>query len=131
MTDLCGTSCRSNETHCIKKKPIQEGYKFFALITAEEFLINFTPDGRSTTKSGRQEYEVDKTQVTRVGYLISEHGTWVAQWMDNGLVLLVSTIHQVGKHVLLNRRRPQITVKNKNHGMKVWGNNPMKDIYIP
>eukprot|EP00957_Ditylum_brightwellii_P096204 7328626-Ditylum_brightwellii.AAC.1 len=33
-------------------------------------------------------------------YLIVEHGTLVAQWMDNGLVLLVSTIHHVGKHVL-------------------------------
>eukprot|EP00957_Ditylum_brightwellii_P044868 3403202-Ditylum_brightwellii.AAC.1 len=26
-------------------------------------------------------------------YLIDEHGTLAAQWMDNGLVLLVSTIH--------------------------------------
>ena len=46
----------------MKNKPIREGYKFFALITTEGFLVNFTPDGRSVAKSGRQEYEVNKTQ---------------------------------------------------------------------
>eukprot|EP00957_Ditylum_brightwellii_P175453 13357293-Ditylum_brightwellii.AAC.1 len=55
-------SGRSNETHLIKNKPIQEGYKFFALTTTEGFLVNFTPDGRLAAKSGRQEYEVDKTK---------------------------------------------------------------------
>eukprot|EP00957_Ditylum_brightwellii_P097034 7389393-Ditylum_brightwellii.AAC.1 len=64
-------------------------------------------------------------------YLIDEHGTLVSQWMNNGLVLLVSMIHHVGKHVLVNRRRPRITVKNKNHLMKVQGNNFRKDIFIP
>eukprot|EP00957_Ditylum_brightwellii_P199213 15186483-Ditylum_brightwellii.AAC.1 len=55
-------SGRSNETHCIKNRPIQDDYKFFALTTTEGFLVNFTPDERSAAKSGRQEYEVDKTQ---------------------------------------------------------------------
>eukprot|EP00957_Ditylum_brightwellii_P045962 3486569-Ditylum_brightwellii.AAC.1 len=55
-------SGRSNETHCIKNKPIWGGYMFFALTTTEGFLVNFTPDGRSAAKSGRHEYEVDKTQ---------------------------------------------------------------------
>eukprot|EP00957_Ditylum_brightwellii_P146176 11130132-Ditylum_brightwellii.AAC.1 len=55
-------SSRSNETHHMKNKYIQEGYKFFALITTEGFLVNFNPNGRSATKSGRQEYEVNKTQ---------------------------------------------------------------------
>eukprot|EP00957_Ditylum_brightwellii_P021033 1585100-Ditylum_brightwellii.AAC.1 len=53
---------RSNETHHTKSKPIWEDYKFFALTTTEGFLVNFTPDGSSAAKSGRQEYEVDKTQ---------------------------------------------------------------------
>eukprot|EP00957_Ditylum_brightwellii_P145621 11087665-Ditylum_brightwellii.AAC.1 len=64
-------------------------------------------------------------------YLIDEHGILVAQWMDNGLVLLVSTIHHVGKHVLVNRERPRITARNENHMMKVWGNNFRMDIFIP
>eukprot|EP00957_Ditylum_brightwellii_P154626 11768405-Ditylum_brightwellii.AAC.1 len=55
-------SGRSNETHRMKNKPIWEGYKFFALTPTEGFLINFTPDRRSAAKSGRQEYEVNKTQ---------------------------------------------------------------------
>eukprot|EP00957_Ditylum_brightwellii_P022144 1670440-Ditylum_brightwellii.AAC.1 len=63
--------------------------------------------------------------------LIDEHGTLVAQWVHNGLVLLVSTIHHVGKYVLVNRRRPRITAKNKTHVMKVRGNNFRMDIFIP
>eukprot|EP00957_Ditylum_brightwellii_P142720 10874812-Ditylum_brightwellii.AAC.1 len=55
-------SDRSNETHHIKNKPIQEGYKFFALMTTEGCFVNFNPDGRSDAKSGRQECEMDKTQ---------------------------------------------------------------------
>eukprot|EP00957_Ditylum_brightwellii_P035533 2693917-Ditylum_brightwellii.AAC.1 len=55
-------SGRSNETHHMKNKPIQEGYKFFALTKTEGFLFNFTPDRRSAAKSGRQKYEVNKTQ---------------------------------------------------------------------
>eukprot|EP00957_Ditylum_brightwellii_P108291 8261618-Ditylum_brightwellii.AAC.1 len=51
---------RSNETHCIKSKPILEGQKCFALITTEGFLVSFTSHGRFAAKSGRQEYEVYK-----------------------------------------------------------------------
>eukprot|EP00957_Ditylum_brightwellii_P052903 4011175-Ditylum_brightwellii.AAC.1 len=60
-------SGRSNETHRIKNKHIREGYKFFALTTTDGFLVNLTPDGRSAAKSGRQEYEVDKTQDCKEG----------------------------------------------------------------
>eukprot|EP00957_Ditylum_brightwellii_P055918 4237279-Ditylum_brightwellii.AAC.1 len=55
-------SGRSIETHCMKNKIIWEGYKFFAQTTTEGFLVNFTPDKRSAAKSGRQDYEVNKTQ---------------------------------------------------------------------
>eukprot|EP00957_Ditylum_brightwellii_P172032 13096964-Ditylum_brightwellii.AAC.1 len=41
--------------------------------------------------------------------------------MDNGLVLLVSTLHTVGKSIKVNRRKPCITLKNKGHVEKVWG----------
>eukprot|EP00957_Ditylum_brightwellii_P183391 13969442-Ditylum_brightwellii.AAC.1 len=55
-------SGRLNETHCMKNKPIREEYKFFTLTTTDGVLVNLTPDRISTTKSGRQEYEVNKTQ---------------------------------------------------------------------
>eukprot|EP00957_Ditylum_brightwellii_P051310 3890180-Ditylum_brightwellii.AAC.1 len=64
-------------------------------------------------------------------YLIDEHRSLVAQWMDNALVLLVSTIHHTGKHVLVNRRRPYVTVKNKDHVLQDWGNNFKMEVCIP
>eukprot|EP00957_Ditylum_brightwellii_P076467 5811603-Ditylum_brightwellii.AAC.1 len=51
--------------------------------------------------------------------------------MDNGLVLLVSTLHTVGNSVKVDRRKTRITVKNKKHVEKVWGNAHRKDIFIP
>eukprot|EP00957_Ditylum_brightwellii_P140496 10704061-Ditylum_brightwellii.AAC.1 len=53
-------SGRSSEIHHIKNKPIKESYKFFALTTSQGFVANFTPDGKSASKSGRQEYSVNK-----------------------------------------------------------------------
>ena len=63
--------------------------------------------------------------------MIDEYGTLVAKWMDNGLVLCVSTLHQVGKSICMKRKRPRITVKNKNHVSKVWGNSSIANIFIP
>ena len=57
MIRFCG---RSAETHWIKNKPIGEGYIFFVLTTYDGFVVNFTPDGRSASKTNRQEYESDK-----------------------------------------------------------------------
>eukprot|EP00957_Ditylum_brightwellii_P211281 15365994-Ditylum_brightwellii.AAC.1 len=48
-------SGRSSETHQIKNKPIGEDYKFFALTTSQGFFASFTPDGRTTSESGRSE----------------------------------------------------------------------------
>eukprot|EP00957_Ditylum_brightwellii_P150607 11467337-Ditylum_brightwellii.AAC.1 len=53
-------------------------------------------------------------------YLVDDKGTLVATWMDNGLVLVVSTIHYVGASVKVNRRRPHLTFKNKGHVLQVW-----------
>eukprot|EP00957_Ditylum_brightwellii_P004779 364348-Ditylum_brightwellii.AAC.1 len=64
-------------------------------------------------------------------YLVDEQGTLVAQCMDNGLVLVVSTLHHMGKQVLVDRRRPRVTVKNQKHVSKVWGTKSKTDIYIP
>ena len=35
---------RSHQTHCIKNKPIREGFKFFVLATTNGYVVNFTPD---------------------------------------------------------------------------------------
>jgi len=51
--------------------------------------------------------------------------------MDNGLVLLVSTLHSVGNSIKANRRKPRITLKNKAHVEKVWGKKHRVEILIP
>eukprot|EP00957_Ditylum_brightwellii_P189900 14456903-Ditylum_brightwellii.AAC.1 len=51
--------------------------------------------------------------------------------MDNGLVLLVSMLHHVGNFIKVNRKRPQITQKDKQHVQKVWENNPLMEIFVP
>ena len=52
---------RSYETHCIKNKPIGEGYKMFVLTTYREFVVFLTPDGR-TEKSGKNEFKANKEE---------------------------------------------------------------------
>eukprot|EP00957_Ditylum_brightwellii_P126382 9634388-Ditylum_brightwellii.AAC.1 len=59
------------------------------------------------------------SDLNELRYLVDDYGIMVAQWMDNHLVLVVSTIHSVGKCLLVNRRRPCITVKNKVHVQQV------------
>ena len=48
---------RSLETHRIKNKPIDEGFKLFILATFKGFIVNFTPEGRTAAKKGNQEYQ--------------------------------------------------------------------------
>ena len=55
-------SGRCVETHRMKNKPISEGYKLFALTDKQGYVLNFTPDGRISTKTNQQqEYLVDGT----------------------------------------------------------------------
>eukprot|EP00957_Ditylum_brightwellii_P113415 8647130-Ditylum_brightwellii.AAC.1 len=42
------------ETHCMKTRPICEGYRFFALTSTNWFVANFTLDGRTAAKIGCQ-----------------------------------------------------------------------------
>ena len=57
MIQFCGQSA---ETHQIKNKPIGEGYTCFSLTTYDGFVVNFTPNGRSDSKTNRQKYESNK-----------------------------------------------------------------------
>ena len=64
-------------------------------------------------------------------HMVDDYGTLVAKWMDNGLVLCVSTLHRVGESICRKRKRPRVTVKNKNHVSKVWKDSSTAEIYIP
>eukprot|EP00957_Ditylum_brightwellii_P046245 3508615-Ditylum_brightwellii.AAC.1 len=71
------------------------------------------------------------TGISLDRYLVDENGTLIARWMDNGLVLLVPTLHSVGASTQIERRRPCITQKNMQHVEKVWGELHKKKIFIP
>eukprot|EP00957_Ditylum_brightwellii_P054813 4154072-Ditylum_brightwellii.AAC.1 len=45
-------------------------------------------------------------------WMVDEHETLVGRWMDNGMVFVVSTIHQVGKKVQRTRKQPHKTQNN-------------------
>eukprot|EP00957_Ditylum_brightwellii_P042908 3248326-Ditylum_brightwellii.AAC.2 len=40
--------------------------------------------------------------------------------MDNGLVLVISTLHTVGNFIKVDRRKQHIALKNKKHAEKIW-----------
>eukprot|EP00957_Ditylum_brightwellii_P055924 4237571-Ditylum_brightwellii.AAC.1 len=41
--------------------------------------------------------------------LVDDDGTLITKWMNNGLVLPVSTFHAVGHSIKVDRRKPHIT----------------------
>jgi hypothetical protein len=53
---------QSLESHRMKNKPISEGFKFFVLTNTLGYVVNFTPDGRTAAKTGRQEYAASSTE---------------------------------------------------------------------
>ena len=63
----------------------------------------------------------ENTIFNHFHWYVDEYGTLVAKWRDNAPVLLVSTIHSVGKTILKWRRRPKVTEDNYQHITKYWG----------
>ena len=55
----------------------------------------------------------------------------IFRWIDNNVVLMVSTIHTGDEVLKRAQRRPRITDKNKGHVQLVWGDNHTVNINIP
>ena len=53
-------------------------------------------------------------------WTVDEFGTLVACWMDNSLVYIVTTVHNIKDTVKKERKRPRVTIKNKRHVDTVW-----------
>ena len=64
-------------------------------------------------------------------HLVDEHGTFIARWMDNGLVFCVLTVHTPGKTRKIIRKQPQKTLLNARHIDKIFGDEGKKEISIP
>jgi len=86
---------------------------------------------RGWPPSALQKVEQKNCDFNEFRYLIDDDGTLIAKWMDNGLVLLVSTLHAVGHSIKVDRRKPRMTLKNKKHVEAVWGNAHRAEILIP
>ena len=67
--------------------------------------------------------DIDIKQVTfnELFYTVDAFGTLIVQWMDNGMVFLVTTVHTVMDIAYCLQRRPHITQLNKRHVDEVWG----------
>ena len=59
-------------------------------------------------------------------YCVDQYGTLVVKWMDNGLVLLVSTLHKPEKKWHSRKKETLCNNKNKNHVSRIWGNESVK-----
>ena len=179
---------RSKQTYPMKKKPIKEGYKFFALCDAQTgFVYYFMPSGlreqrkrtivESVTKIIKKIPERgDRQYVVTMDNYFTSHGTmrslrkhnlaglgtaranniraeeikdikdkkfntlyWINdaddyrifRWIDNNVVMMVSTIHTGEESLKRARRKPRVTDKNKGHVRLVWGDNHTVNIKIP
>ena len=64
-------------------------------------------------------------------WIFDEKGTLVAQWMDNGLVFCMSTVHCPEKTIKRICKKLRITVQNKGHVEEILGNEGTVEISIP
>lgn len=197
-------SGRSVETHRMKHKPIDQGYKCFAVTDSKTgFVCHFTPDGRVAGNDGLNEYSranqdggklhhmlmylyeqalsshrdagfefvifhdnyftyprtiqafrekgVAVTGTARgkrgwppnvlkvpenhlyndLYYCVDDFNNLVLKWVDNNVVLMVTTAHNPSDFVEKVRRRSRLTDTNKNHVQSVWGSQSTMAIEIP
>ena len=64
-------------------------------------------------------------------WTVDKHGTLVLRWIDNGVVLLVSTVHNVEEDVLRPRKKPRRTKTNSKFIDVVWKDGPVRKLRIP
>eukprot|EP00957_Ditylum_brightwellii_P166315 12661584-Ditylum_brightwellii.AAC.1 len=78
-----------------------------------------------------QKVEQKECDLNELRCLIDNDGALIAKCMDNGLVLLVSTLCAIGKSIKVDRKKSRIALKNKGHVEKVWGKAHRAKIFIP
>ena len=70
-------------------------------------------------------------QTSTIFWTVNKFNTLVARWMDNGMVLCVSTMHKIGAVIKRRRKRPRVTKLNRQHVNKIWGSEGAAEIFIP
>lgn len=61
---------------------------------------------------------------------LDDAGNLIFKWVDNAVVTMVTSVHTLDEVVVRSRRRPRVTVTNRNHIRAVWGDSPRADVSI-
>ncbi len=136
-------STRTNDVQSFESEPSQQEFviamdnyftlpkvikklrdKKIGVIGTARFRKNWPPTSLKNVSA-------DKVDFNDFNWTVDENGTLVGRWMDNGLVLVVSTVHKIKKIVKRMRKKPRKTPKNKNHVDKIWGDKGAVFIFIP
>lgn len=100
--------CVDNGVHVVGTAKVKKGWPPAALTAIKEKRFNF------------------------LHYVKSNSGKFnIFRWVDNGVVYMVSSCHNPKATVLVARKRPRVTQKNKVNVREVWGNEWVRDIKIP
>ena len=183
---------RCIQTFRFKKKPIKEGYKFWALSDSSNgFIWHFTPATRvgRQAEDGRQVIEstlklidlIPRRESKKYVVAMDNFFTWsraivgarergvavvgtarakrgwppkeirnilddrfntlhwmndvdnyqIQRWIDNNIVMMVSTLHGPNEEVLRERKKPRVTTINRGNIQRVWGDDYIKEVFIP
>ena len=86
---------------------------------------------RGWPPAGLKNVDDKKANFNDFYWLVDEMENLVARWMDNGMVSVVSTVHNVDSFIERTRRKPRKTLKNKDHVDTIWGKNGKANVKIP
>ena len=89
-----------------------------------EFMIWVVVTARlNPGKPGKNIKEIDDSQINfnEIFWSVNSFGTSLPRSMENGLVLLVMTVHTMIDVSEFLSRTPIVNQKNKIHMEKVWG----------
>ena len=86
---------------------------------------------RGWPPAGLKNVDDKKANFNDFYWLVDEMENLVARWMDNGMVSVVSTVHNVDAFIERTRRKPRKTLKNKGHVDTIWGKNGKANVKIP
>ena len=64
-------------------------------------------------------------------FCVDSFNNLVVKWVDNSIVLMITTSHRPHDFIQRVRRRPRSTATNKRHVKDVWGDHSIKNIEIP
>ena len=76
--------------------------------------------------------DIDESRFNFLHHTRSNSGKFnICRWVDNGVVLVVSSCHDPHATVTKQRKRPRVTQNNRANVKQVWGSDWVREIEIP